>query len=119
MANLMERLRALWQRFLEWWNRFTIKQKTLIVSSAAGVMVLIAVVVAVVTKPQFQTVMESFSNFVMERSDKVRRVLDDYDIAMESATMDSHGIFSVNSKTGRLFIAPETKYRKELKSLIG
>ena len=73
----------------------------------------------VVTKPQFQTVMESFSNFVMERSDKVRRVLDDYDIAMESATMDSHGIFSVNSKTGRLFIAPETKYRKELKSLIG
>lgn len=55
MGNLQERLRALWQRFLDWWNKFTAKQKTLIISVAAGVMVLIAVVVAIVTKPQYKT----------------------------------------------------------------
>ena len=54
MGNLQERLRALWQRFLDWWNRFTARQKTLIISVVAGVMVLIAVVVAIVTKPQYK-----------------------------------------------------------------
>ena len=46
MGNIVERLRALFQRFLEWWNRFTTRQKTLIVSLCAGVIVVIAIVVA-------------------------------------------------------------------------
>lgn len=55
MNNIQERLRALLQRFLDWWNRFSAKQKTIIVSSVAGALVLIVIVVALLTQPKYKT----------------------------------------------------------------
>ncbi|MBQ9443094.1 MAG: flagellar M-ring protein FliF [Lachnospiraceae bacterium] len=52
---MQERLRALLQRFLDWWNRFSAKQKTIIVSSVAGALVLIVIVVALLTQPKYKT----------------------------------------------------------------
>ena len=37
MDALMERLRQIPQKILDWWNKFTSKQKTIIISVAAGV----------------------------------------------------------------------------------
>ena len=73
----------------------------------------------VVTKPEFQTVMEGYCDFVLSHSDKVRNIMDDYDVTLESASIDEKsGMVSIKSNEGRLFIAPETKYRRELKDLL-
>lgn len=53
MDKLLEKLKELWGRFLEWWNRFTAKQKTLIVSGIALVIIAIVVVVSMLTQPQY------------------------------------------------------------------
>lgn len=69
----------------------------------------------VVTKPQFQVVMESFTDYVMSHSDKIRSVIDDMDPVMESASFDPKtNLVSVKTDEGRIFIAPEIKYRKEI-----
>ena len=82
MGNLQERLRALWQRFLDWWNRFTARQKTLIISVAAGVMVLIAVVVAIVTKPQYKTL---YISETTKETSGVTALLDENSITYETS----------------------------------
>ena len=73
MGNLVERLRAIFQRFLEWWNRFTTRQKTLIVSLCAGVIVVIAVVVAFITQPKYQTLV---INSTTKETSEVQALLD-------------------------------------------
>lgn len=71
----------------------------------------------IVTKPQFQTVMESFTDFVLERSNKVNKIIDNLDPVMESANIDKSGILTIDTKeNGKLFIFPENKYRKEISS---
>ena len=85
MGNIQERLRALLQRFLEWWNRFTIKQKTLIVSVAAGVLVLIAIVAAIITRPHYKTLYVSENT--KETSD-VTALLDENSITYKTSRTD-------------------------------
>lgn len=53
MDKLIGRLRELANRILEWWNRFTAKQKTLLIGGMAVVIVAIVAVVTVLTKPQY------------------------------------------------------------------
>lgn len=69
----------------------------------------------IVTKPQFEVVMESFTDYVMAHSDKINQVIDKMDPALESASFDlKSGMLSVNTAEGKIFIAPETKYRNEI-----
>ena len=82
MANLQERLRALLQRFLDWWNRFTARQKTLIISAAVGVLVLVAIVVAVLTQPHYKTLYVSDST---KETSEVTAVLDEEGITYETS----------------------------------
>lgn len=65
-------------------------------------------------KDKFETVMESFASYVINRSEKVNRIIDGMDPALESASLDENGILGVNTKEGRVFVSPETKYRKVL-----
>ena len=50
---MTERLKAIPARILEWWNRFTSKQKTIIICIAAGVAIMLAILVTVLTRPQY------------------------------------------------------------------
>lgn len=69
----------------------------------------------VVTKPEYKVVMESFSDYVMSHSDKIRSIIDDMEPAMESASFDPKtNLMSVKTEEGRIFVAPEMKYRKEI-----
>lgn len=69
----------------------------------------------VVTKPEYKVVMESFSDYVMSHSDKIRSIVDDMEPAMESASFDPKtNLMSVKTEEGRIFVAPEMKYRKEI-----
>ncbi|MDE6738069.1 MAG: flagellar M-ring protein FliF, partial [Lachnospiraceae bacterium] len=53
MDKLLEKLKELGNRLLEWWNRFTAKQKTLIVSGVAVVIIAIVFVVSMLTQPKY------------------------------------------------------------------
>jgi flagellar M-ring protein FliF len=50
---MAERLKALWQKVLDWWNQFTAKQKTLIVGAGAVIMITIIILVTVLNQPQY------------------------------------------------------------------
>ena len=52
---MIDRLREIPQRILEWWNKFTTKQKTIIISVAAGVVVALAVLATILTRPVYET----------------------------------------------------------------
>ncbi|MBO5094264.1 MAG: flagellar M-ring protein FliF [Lachnospiraceae bacterium] len=51
---MMERLKAIPAKALEWWNKFTSKQKTIIICIAAGVIIALAILVTVLTRPQYE-----------------------------------------------------------------
>lgn len=52
---MVDRLKEMLQKILEWWNRFTAKQKTIIISVAAGVILALAILGTVLTRPKYET----------------------------------------------------------------
>ena len=52
---MVERLRQLPQKFLEWWNKFESKQKTIIVSAVLGVVVALVILITLLTRPVYET----------------------------------------------------------------
>lgn len=50
---MADRLKGIPAKVLEWWNKFTTKQKTVIICSAAGVFMMLAILVTVLTRPQW------------------------------------------------------------------
>ncbi len=55
MDGIIEKLKQIPQRVLEWWNKFTAKQKTIIISVSAGVILALAILITVLTRPQYET----------------------------------------------------------------
>ena len=51
---MVDRLKEIPQKILEWWNKFTSKQKTIIICIAAGVVVTLAILVTILTRPQYE-----------------------------------------------------------------
>ncbi len=51
---MADRLRAIPAKILEWWNRFTSKQKTVIICIAAGVIIAFAILITVLTRPRYE-----------------------------------------------------------------
>lgn len=52
---MADRLKQIPTKILEWWNKFTAKQKTVIISITAGVAVALAVLIAIFTTPKYET----------------------------------------------------------------
>ena len=55
---MADRLKGLLNKVLEWWNKFTAKQKTFIISAMAGIVLTISIVAAVLTRPQYVQLMQ-------------------------------------------------------------
>ena len=53
MERLLDRLKELGSRIVEWWNRFTTKQKTLIVMAVSAVVLALAIIVTVLNWPKY------------------------------------------------------------------
>lgn len=51
---MADRLKEIPAKILEWWNKYTSKQKTIIISIAAGVVLALAILVTVLTRPQYE-----------------------------------------------------------------
>ncbi len=62
-----ERLRAIWQKILDWWNKFTARQKTLIVGAGAVVLLTLIILVTVLNQPQY--VLVATANSTKEASE--------------------------------------------------
>ena len=51
---MVDKLREIPKKILEWWNKFSSKQKTIIVSVAAGVIVAFAILITLLTRPVYE-----------------------------------------------------------------
>ena len=68
-----ERLKAIWQRILDWWNQFTARQKTLIIGASTVVLLTIIILVSVLNQPQY--VLLANANSTKEASE-IKELLD-------------------------------------------
>lgn len=50
---MLDRLKGLLTKVLEWWNKFSTKQKTFIISAGAGVVLALAILITVLTQPKY------------------------------------------------------------------
>lgn len=69
-------------------------------------------------KGRFEQVMESYATFVAETSDKVSRILDHMEPALENCMFGDSGMLSIPTSEGIVGIYPEMKYRDELFDLM-
>lgn len=53
MEKIAEKLKELGNKILEWWNRFTARQKTLIVSVIAVLIIALVAIVTMLTRPKY------------------------------------------------------------------
>ncbi len=52
---MVDRLKELLQKVQEWWDKFTAKQKTIIISVTAGVILALAILATILTRPRYET----------------------------------------------------------------
>jgi flagellar M-ring protein FliF len=52
---MVDRLKELLQKVQEWWDKFTEQQKTIIISVTAGVILALAILATILTRPRYET----------------------------------------------------------------
>lgn len=77
---MVERLRQIPQRILEWWKKFTRRQKVLIISIAGAVIIALAILIVVLTRPKMMTLITCES---VKETKSVTDLLDGENIAYE------------------------------------
>ena len=70
---MADRLKALWQKILDWWNQFTDKQKTLIVGAGSVILLTIIILVSVLNKPQYVLLVNANST---KEASEIKELLD-------------------------------------------
>ena len=70
---MMDRLKEIPQKILEWWNKFSSKQKTIIVSVAAGVIVAFAILITILTRPVYEILVTTEST---KETSQITAILD-------------------------------------------
>lgn len=51
---MVDKIKELPGKFMEWWNKYSSKQKTIIISVLAGVILALAILITVLTRPQYE-----------------------------------------------------------------
>ncbi|MGL5259261.1 MAG: flagellar M-ring protein FliF C-terminal domain-containing protein [Lachnospiraceae bacterium] len=80
---MTERTKELQAKLIEWWNKFNSKQKTMIVSITAGVFIAFAVLIAMLTKPQYELLVVTDST---KESSAITELLDGSSISYKIST---------------------------------
>ena len=52
---MQDKLKEIPKKLLEWWNKFSMKQKMIICGVVAGVLAVMIVFVSILTKPKYKT----------------------------------------------------------------
>lgn len=71
---MMERLKAIWAKILEWWNKYTTKQKTVIVGITAVVVFTFVILIYVFTRPKYVLLQECTTT---GETAQVKKILED------------------------------------------
>lgn len=50
---MADRIKELFNKVLEWWNKFSTRQKTFIISAGAGIVLAFAILITVLTRPRY------------------------------------------------------------------
>ena len=50
---MADRFKELWQKILDWWNKFTAKQKTLVVGAGTVVLLTLIILLSALNQPQY------------------------------------------------------------------
>lgn len=82
---MVEKLRQIPQKIVDWWNKFESKQKTIIVSVIAGLVVAFAILVTILTRPIYETLVICEST---KEAAEIIELLDSADPAIEYKTSD-------------------------------
>ena len=106
---MQERLRQLLDRFLEWWNRFTTKQKTLIISVGAAVVVALTVLIWTVSAPKYTVLAVADST---AQTAQIRDLLDEN--AMDYKISDDGLTININKKQLKLKLLAQPFILKHL-----
>ena len=77
---MVDRLKEIPKKIMEWWNKFNSRQKTLIISAAAGILVAFAVLVWILSKPQYEVVVTCEST---KEASEITEILDGASPAIE------------------------------------
>lgn len=51
---MVDNLKEIPKKLLEWWNKFTSRQKTMIIAAAAGILIVFAIIIWAVSQPQYE-----------------------------------------------------------------
>ena len=70
---MADRFKALWQKILDWWNKFTAKQKTLVVGAGTVVLLTLIILLSALNQPQY--VLLASANSTKEASE-IKDLLD-------------------------------------------
>ena len=70
---MADKLKALWQKVLDWWNQFTAKQKTLIVGAGSVILLTIIILVSVLNQPQYVLLVNANST---KEASEIKELLD-------------------------------------------
>lgn len=85
---MQDRIRGLLKRLKEWWNKFTAKQKTVIISVAAAVVVAITIFIWAISAPQYTTLVSSETT---KETSQIKDILDeeaiDYKVSDDGLTI--------------------------------
>lgn len=90
---MVDKLKNIPAKILEWWNRFDSKRRMIIISSAAVVVITIAFLAFVLTRPQMVELIKCEST---EQASQIKEVLDGNDI--ECSVSDDGLLIKVNNK---------------------
>lgn len=72
----------------------------------------------IVRKAKFEQVMESYTDYILEHSEKTKRILDDIRPAMESATIGNDGKLYAKAGNETRIIVPERNFRREISNFM-
>lgn len=93
VEKILDKLKTIPPKILAWWNKFTAKQKTGIISVSIGVIVAFVILIMVVTRAQYVTIVTCENT---TQASEVKDILDSN--AMDYKVSDSGLIFSINAK---------------------
>lgn len=94
VEKIIDWLKALPHKFLTWWNKFSSKQKTAIISIALGFVVAFSILIMVLTRTQYVTLVTCENT---TKAAEVQAILDGGD-GIDYTVSDSGLVFSVNKK---------------------
>ncbi|MGN0170123.1 MAG: flagellar M-ring protein FliF C-terminal domain-containing protein [Lachnospiraceae bacterium] len=92
MNNIQERIQRILTRILEWWKKFTTKQKVLIGGLAATVILALGILAVVLMKPTYETLVIAES---AQQAASIKELLDS-DSSIDYKIMEDDLTFKVN-----------------------